>query len=277
MFWARFIYVSWPHWISVSPSLCHLGEYSKRRMQKCLGVITIIKAFFFSKVISIVLLAASLCFPEITLLSFQRTAATVLGFCPCVYHSCSVDWPPLLINKGLTASHDSSLPPSSSQGLHITLKIFPSLVAQTVKNLPSMQETRVRSLGQEDPLANRMATHSSIFAWRIPWTEEPGGLQSMGSQRVGLIEWPTFTLKVPYWLLSSMIWTLSCLSLVLSSLDTCCKIRLCPCLFCLALPFFYLPVSEQSHSICISKNFLDKGLSQSNRYPTPLVSHSAPQ
>ena len=54
-----------------------------------------------------------------------------------------------------------------------------------VKNLPTMQETRVQSLGQEDPLEKGMATHSSILAWEIPWTEEPGGLQSMGLQRVG--------------------------------------------------------------------------------------------
>ena len=60
-----------------------------------------------------------------------------------------------------------------------------SLVAQTVKHLPTMQETRVQSLGREDPLEKEMATHSSILAWRIPWTEEPGGLQSMGSQGVG--------------------------------------------------------------------------------------------
>ena len=60
-----------------------------------------------------------------------------------------------------------------------------SLVAQMVKNPPAMQETRVRSLGQKDPLEKEMATHSSILAWRIPRTEEPGGLQSMGSQRVG--------------------------------------------------------------------------------------------
>ena len=59
-----------------------------------------------------------------------------------------------------------------------------SPVAQTVKNLPAMQETWVQSLGPEDPLEKEMATHSSILAWRIPWTEEPGGLQSMGSQRV---------------------------------------------------------------------------------------------
>ena len=59
------------------------------------------------------------------------------------------------------------------------------LIAQTVKNLPAMQETQVRSLGQEDPPKSGMATHSSILAWRSPWTEEPGGLQSMASQRVG--------------------------------------------------------------------------------------------
>ena len=60
-----------------------------------------------------------------------------------------------------------------------------SLVAQTVKRLPTMRETRVRSLGRENPLEKEMATHSSILAWRIQWAEEPGGLQSMGSQRVG--------------------------------------------------------------------------------------------
>ena len=54
-----------------------------------------------------------------------------------------------------------------------------------VKRLPTMQETQVRSLGWKDPLEKGMATHSSILAWRIPWTEEAGGLQSMGSQRVG--------------------------------------------------------------------------------------------
>ena len=53
-----------------------------------------------------------------------------------------------------------------------------------VKNLPAMQETQVVSLGSEDPLEKGMATHSSILVWRIPWTEEPSGLQSMGSQRV---------------------------------------------------------------------------------------------
>ena len=60
-----------------------------------------------------------------------------------------------------------------------------SLVPQWLKHLPAMQETQVRSLGWEDPLEKEMAAHSSILAWRIPRMEEPGGLQSMGSQRVG--------------------------------------------------------------------------------------------
>ena len=60
-----------------------------------------------------------------------------------------------------------------------------TLVAQMVKHLPTMRETRVQFLGQEDPLEKDMATHSSILAWKIPWTEEPGRLQSMGLQRVG--------------------------------------------------------------------------------------------
>ena len=60
-----------------------------------------------------------------------------------------------------------------------------SLVAQRIKHLPAMQETSVQSLGWEDPLEKEMATHSSILVWRIPWAEEPGGLQSTGLQRVG--------------------------------------------------------------------------------------------
>ena len=60
-----------------------------------------------------------------------------------------------------------------------------SLVAQTVKHLPAMWETWVQSLDLEDPLEKEMATHSSTLAWKIPWMEEPGGLQYMGSQRVG--------------------------------------------------------------------------------------------
>ena len=58
-------------------------------------------------------------------------------------------------------------------------------MAQAIKNLPAMQKIQVQFLGREDPLEKGMATHSSILAWRIPWTEEPGGLQSLGSKRVG--------------------------------------------------------------------------------------------
>ena len=68
------------------------------------------------------------------------------------------------------------------QGLE---KVTASLPAQSVESLPVMQETQVQSLGQEYPLEKEMTTHSIILAWRIPLTEKPGGLQSMGSQRVG--------------------------------------------------------------------------------------------
>ena len=71
------------------------------------------------------------------------------------------------------------------EGNNIKVSVGASLLAQTVKNLSAMQETHVCSLGQEDPLEKGMATHSGILAWRIPWTEEPGRLQSMGSQSVG--------------------------------------------------------------------------------------------
>jgi len=65
------------------------------------------------------------------------------------------------------------------------LKARSSLVAQSVKNPPAIQKTQVESLGWEDSLEKEMATHASILSWRIPWTEEPGRLQSMGSQRIG--------------------------------------------------------------------------------------------
>ena len=64
----------------------------------------------------------------------------------------------------------------------VKIEIRASGVAQTVKNPPAMQETQIQSLGWEDPLEKGMATHSSILAWRTPWTEEPGELQSTGSQ-----------------------------------------------------------------------------------------------
>ena len=69
--------------------------------------------------------------------------------------------------------------------IRLRVGVRASLVAQRLKRVPLIWENWVRSLGQEDPLEKEMATHSSILAWRIPWMEEPGGLQSMGSQRVG--------------------------------------------------------------------------------------------
>ena len=74
------------------------------------------------------------------------------------------------------------------QQFQLTSFVQTSLVAQTVKNLPAMQETWIHSLSREDPREKGMATHSSILAWRIPWTEEPGRLQSRGSQTVGHTE-----------------------------------------------------------------------------------------
>ena len=81
------------------------------------------------------------------------------------------------------ALQSDSLPSEPPRKSYIISYVY--LVAQVAKNLPAMQETQVRSLGQEDPLEKGMATHSTLLAWRIPWTEEPGRLQSMGSQRVG--------------------------------------------------------------------------------------------
>ena len=77
--------------------------------------------------------------------------------------------------------------------------LWASLVAQMVKRLPAVRETQVQSLGCEDPLEKEMATHPSILAWKIPWTEEPGGLQFVGSQRVEH-DWATNTSLVVQWL-----------------------------------------------------------------------------
>ena len=90
----------------------------------------------------------------------------------------------------------------------VDIKVHVSSVAQMVKRLSTMQETRVRSLGWEDPLEKEMATHSSTIAWKIPWTEEPGRLQSMGSQKVRH-DWATslsFTLY-PMIYISYFKWT----------------------------------------------------------------------
>ena len=84
-------------------------------------------------------------------------------------------------------SVNTKLPLTPSTSLVFTLIPFSSAspVAQMVKHLPTMWETQVRSLGWEDPLEKEMAIHSSILAWKIPWTGKPDNLQSMGSQRVG--------------------------------------------------------------------------------------------
>ena len=106
---------------------------------------------------------------------------------------------PLRVSSSLS-SNEFFCPLSESTLLWMELSLggvpFPtrraSLVAQTVKNLPAVLETRVWSLGKDDPLEKDVATHSCILAWEIPWTEESGGLQSMGSQRVGH-DWTTNT------------------------------------------------------------------------------------
>ena len=85
-------------------------------------------------------------------------------------------------SRGIAVSYGSFIP-SFLRNLHTLLQT--SLIAQLVKDLPAVQETRVWSLGWEDALEKEMAAHSSTLAWKIPWMEEPGRLQSMGSQRVG--------------------------------------------------------------------------------------------
>ena len=87
---------------------------------------------------------------------------------------------PLVVNNGSICDKERV---NSLKSIKKSILLI-SLVAQLVKNLPAMRETWVRSLDWEDPLEEDMATHFSILAWRIPWAEEPGGLQSMGSQRV---------------------------------------------------------------------------------------------
>ena len=95
-----------------------------------------------------------------------------------------------LLSKGLSKVFSSTTIGKhqffgAQPSLRSTSHIYTFLVAQMVKCLSTMQETRVRSLGWEDPLEKEMAIHSSTIAWKIPWTEEPGRLQSMGLQRVG--------------------------------------------------------------------------------------------
>ena len=101
-------------------------------------------------------------------------------------------------------------------GLGFTSRCFfaarASLVAQMVKRLPAMRETWVWSLGREDPLEKKMATHSSILAWKILWSEEPGSLQSMGLQRVGH-DWATLLSLWPVVELSLRVWAFMILSM----------------------------------------------------------------
>ena len=132
-------------------------------------------------------------------LPYLNTSGLLLlqGICPC----CSPCWEGFPL---LPPIHPYTHPLTSYRHLfkcHLLNEPFPdhpgaSLVAQMVKNLPAMQETQVWSLDQEDPLEEGMATHSSILAWRIPWTEELGWLQSMGSQGVGH-DWATNTFTFP--------------------------------------------------------------------------------
>ena len=86
---------------------------------------------------------------------------------------------------GIGTLSDNKMNRASNKGVRDVDILRASLVAQRVKRLPAMWETWVRFLGREDPLEKEMATHSRTLAWRIPWTEEPGRLQSTGSQRVG--------------------------------------------------------------------------------------------
>ena len=96
--------------------------------------------------------------------------------------NCDIEWFALETNRDLSVVFGLH-PGTAFWTLVLTMMaVFPG--AQMVKNLPAMQETQVRSLGQEDPLEKGMATYSSILTWRIPWTEEPGGLLSIGLQRV---------------------------------------------------------------------------------------------
>ena len=104
--------------------------------------------------------------------------------------SCEVMFvPPILSGypSGLPLAHTASL----------WNQLGASLVAQMVNNLPAMWETQVPSLGQEDPLEKGITTHSSVLAWRIPWTEEPEGLQSMGCKKSDTTVWLCFQVYIP--------------------------------------------------------------------------------
>ena len=127
--------------------------------------------------------------------------AKLLQFCPALCYPMNRSPPAFSVHGTFQARKPDRVPMPSSRGSsqhrnqtlisgiscisRQVLYHFTSLVAQMVKSLPAVQETRVQSLGQEDPLEKQMATHSTILAWRIPWMEEPGRVQSMGLQGVG--------------------------------------------------------------------------------------------
>ena len=143
-------------------------------------------------------------------LSQPHEILTPQGYCIAIYGICYVSctkWPSFLLSPRINAcSFGDDMAPTENVCLKGCILYSPnyvspldgswwlraSLVAQMVKNPPAIWETQVQSLGWQDPLEKGMATHSSILAWKIPWTEEPGGLQSMGWQRVRH-EWVTNT------------------------------------------------------------------------------------
>ena len=111
----------------------------------------------------------------------------MIRFRPCTFSCHTKQWGCVYPGAACEVAHNFCL----SHCLWLTLITWcASLVAQLVKNLPAVQETQVWSLGQEDPLEKEMAIHSSILVWKTSWTQEPGGLQSMGLQRVGH-DWET--------------------------------------------------------------------------------------
>ena len=105
-----------------------------------------------------------------------------------------------IINQLFSDSYQNYRLVASDNCINISLYILTSLVDQSVKNLPAVQETRVQSLGWENPLEMEITMHSSILAWKISWTKEPGGLQSMGSQRVRH-DWATNTHLLTYFII----------------------------------------------------------------------------
>ena len=114
-------------------------------------------------------------------------------------------------NAGDNSGSIPGLGRSPGEGIGYPLQYFwASLVTQMVKHLPTMQETWVRSLGWDDPLEKEMATHSSTLAWKIPWTKEPGRLQSMESQRV---QPPNTYVDHMYFLLTSFLGIICMLTL----------------------------------------------------------------